>query len=319
MSIWVFAEQHNNELAKISLELLVKGKELAGKMNKELCAILLGENVKQLINELAEYGADKIYVAESKELKDYRTQPYAKIIADMIKDYSPEIILYGATITGKDLAPRVAAKVKVGLIADCADLKITDKLLYVRNAFNGKIIADVEANCKPQMATVKPGIVSELKKDKGRGEVIEYKITLNENDLTTEMLELVKAKKTVNLEDAEIIVSGGRGVGSKEGFKIIKELADALGGEVGASRGAVDRGFIESPHQVGQTGTIVKPKLYIACGISGAIQHLAGMSKSKTIIAINKDPEALIFKVAHYKIVGNLFEEIPKLIEALKK
>jgi len=330
--VWVFVEQNDKEISRVSLELLGKGKELAGKLETKLSGILLGNEVKGLANEVIAYGADKVYLAEHKELEHYRTLPYARIISELIKKEKPEIVIYGATTTGRDLAPRVAARIEAGLTADCTGLEIEDyednkgnkyekTLLQKRPAFGGNIFATiVSPDHKPHMATVRPGVMDMLPKDTNRtGEIVTVEPNIEEGDLAMIIQEITRQKKSVNLADAKIIVSGGRGVGSPEGFKIIKELADYLGGEVGASRATVDSGWIDYSHQVGQTGQTVKPDLYVACGISGAIQHMAGMKGSKKIIAINKDPEAPIFKIADYGMVGDLFQVIPKLIEELKK
>ncbi len=330
--VWVFIEQNDKEISRVSLELLGKGKELAEKLETKLSGILLGNEVKELTKEVIAYGADKVYLAEHKELEHYRTLPYARIISELIKKEKPEIVIYGATTTGRDLAPRVAARIETGLTADCTGLEIEDyednkgnkyekTLLQKRPAFGGNIFATiVSPEHKPHMATVRPGVMDMLPKDLNRtGEVITVEPKIEEGDLATIIQEITRQKKSVNLADAKIIVSGGRGVGGPDGFKIIKELADYLGGEMGASRATVDAGWIDYSHQVGQTGQTVKPDLYVACGISGAIQHVAGMKGSKKIIAINKDPEAPIFKIADYGIVGNLFQIIPKLIEGLEK
>ncbi|MDP2907630.1 MAG: electron transfer flavoprotein subunit alpha/FixB family protein [Nanoarchaeota archaeon] len=330
--VWVFIEQNDKEISRVSLELLGKGKELAEKLETKLSGILLGNEVKELTKEVIAYGADKVYLAEHKELEHYRTLPYARILSELIKKEKPEIVIYGATTTGRDLAPRVAARIETGLTADCTELEIEDyedskgnkyekTLLQKRPAFGGNIFATiVSPEHKPHMATVRPGVMDMLSKDLNRtGEVITVEPNIIEGDLATIIQEITRQKKSVNLADAKIIVSGGRGVGGSDGFKIIKELADYLGGEVGASRATVDAGWIDYTHQVGQTGQTVKPDLYIACGISGAIQHAAGMKSSKKIIAINKDPEAPIFKIADYGIVGDLFQIIPKIIEGLEK
>ena len=330
--VWVYIEQNDKEISRVSLELLGKGRELADKLETNLSGILLGNNIKGLAKEVIAYGADQVYLAEHKELEKYRTLPYARVISKLIEKEKPEVVIYGATTTGRDLAPRIAARVETGLTADCTGLEIADyedrqgnvyekTLLQTRPAFGGNIIATiVSPDHKPHMATVRPGVMDMLKKDsKRKGKVITVKPKISRMDLVTTIQEAIRQKKTVNLADAKIIVSGGRGVGGPDGFKVIKELADYLGGEVGASRATVDAGWIDYSHQVGQTGQTVKPDIYIACGISGAIQHIAGMRNSKTIIAINKDAEAHIFKIADYGIIGNLFQVIPNLMETLEK
>lgn len=330
--VWVFIEQNNKEINRVSLELLGKGKELADKLETKLSGIILGNEIQELAKETIAYGADKVYIAEHKELENYRTLPYARIISELIKKERPEIVIYGATTTGRDLAPRIAARIETGLTADCTELEIEDyedsqgnkyekTLLQKRPAFGGNIFATiVSPQHKPHMATVRPGVMDMLKKDPERkGEIITVEPVIAQEDLVTVIQEITRQKKSVNLADAKIIVSGGRGVKNSEGFKVIKELADYLKGEVGASRATVDAGWIDYSHQVGQTGQTVKPDLYVACGISGAIQHVAGMKSSKKIIAINKDPQAPIFKIADYGIVGDLFEVIPRLIKDLEK
>jgi len=320
------------KINKSTLELLGKGRKLADKIKVALSAVLIGYKVESLAHELISYGADKVYLAEHEKLKNYTTMPYAKVLADLIRKEKPEIVLFAADTTGRDLAPRIAARLETGLTADCTDLDIGDYedkvsgrkyenvLFQIRPAFGGDIMATiVNPEHRPQMATVRPGTFETLERNSNRiGEIIPYKVKLEDTDFMAEVLEVVRKEKVINLEDAKIIVSGGRGVGSAEGFKLIKELADLLGAEVGASRGAVDAGWISYSHQIGLTGQTVKPNIYIACGISGAIQHLIGMKNSKKIIAINKDPKAPIFDVADYGIVGDLFEVIPKLIERLK-
>jgi electron transfer flavoprotein alpha subunit len=334
--IWVFAEHRDKKINKSTLELLGKARELADRIDVDLAAVLIGYEVGVLANELISYGADKVYLAEHVKLKDYTTLPYAKVFANLIKKEKPEIILFIADTTGRDLAPRIAARLETGLTADCTDLDIGDyedklsgkkyeNVLYqIRPAFGGDVMATiVNPEHRPQMATVRPGIFSPLERNPNRkGEIIPCKVELKDGDDVAdvaEVLEIVRKEKEINLEDAKIIVSGGRGVGGAEGFKLIRELAEVLGAQVGASRAAVDAGWIPYSHQVGLTGQTVKPDIYIACGISGAIQHLVGMKNSKKIIAINKDPKAPIFDIADYGIVGDLFEVVPKLIERVKR
>lgn len=328
--VWVYVEQNDKEISRVSLELLGKGKELADKLETKLSGILLGKDVKDLAQEVIAYGADQVYLAEHKELENYRTLPYTRIISDLIKKEKPEVVIYGASTTGRDLAPRIAARIETGLTADCTELEIDDyedkqgnkyekTLLQKRPAFGGNIFATiVSPDHKPHMATVRPGVMDMLEKDtKRKGKVITVKPKIAKDDLVAVVEEITRQKKSVNLADAKIIISGGRGVGGAEGFDVIRKFADYLGAEVGASRATVDAGWIDYSHQVGQTGQTVKPELYIACGISGAIQHMAGMKSSRKIIAINKDKEAPIFKIADYGIVGDLFQVIPKLIEKL--
>ena len=330
--IWVFTEVEGGQIAPLSLELLGKGKELKAKLNGLLASVLLGQGVAHLTSELIAYGADKVYLAEDEILKNYTTFPYSQVIKYMVLKFKPEIFLFGASHLGRDLAPYLASTLCCGLTADCTNLLIDnyhdfrskedlkDILFQVRPAFGGNILATiVNPFTRPQMATVREGVMPRPKKEEGRkGEVVNFKVTLPEGEASITIKERVDIPRKVDLKGARIIVSGGAGLGSRENFKLVFELARVLGGEVGASRAAVDRGFIDHDHQVGQTGTTVRPKLYIACGISGAIQHQAGMQESSKILAINKDPEAPIFKIAHYGIVGNLHEVLPMMIKAYR-
>lgn len=322
--IWVFVEQREQKLMNVSLEILGEARRLADKKGVKACAVLVGYEVKGLAEELIKYGADVVYVIDHSLLKNYTTDAYTKVICDLANSLKPEVILYGATYVGRDLAPRIAARMQTGLTADCTALDIDENglLLQIRPAFGGNLIATIICpERRPQMATIRPGVMKKALMDEGRrGEVIEIKPVIEEKDIRTEIISIIKeARQKVNLEEADIIVSGGRGVGGPEGFKLIEELAEVLGGVVGASRAAVEAGWISSDHQVGQTGKTVRPKLYIACGISGAIQHIAGMGGAKTIVAINKNPDAPIFKIADYGIVGDLFKVIPALIEEIKE
>jgi len=323
--VWVFAEQRQGKLMFISLELLGEGRKLADKLGVELSALLLGYEVDDICQELIHYGADKVIYAEHKLLQNYTTDGYTKVITDLVNEKKPEIMLIGATNIGRDLAPRVAARLNTGLTADCTKLDIDEEqkiLLQTRPAFGGNIMATiVTPKHRPQMATVRPGVMKKMEKDESRKGIIEkVEAQLSDEDLRVKVEQIVKsAKQTVNLVEAEYIVSGGRGLGGPEGFKLLEELANALGGVVGSSRAAVDAGWISHDHQVGQTGKTVRPKVYIACGISGAIQHLAGMQNSDCIIAINKNPDAPIFSVADYGIVGDLYKVVPMLIEEVKK
>ena len=323
-NVWVFAEQRAGVITPVVLELLGEGRRLADEIGVKLCAILLGENIASLTDTLIEYGADIVYTADSPLLKNYTTEGYAKVISDVINEYMPEIVLYGATNIGRDLAPRIAARIGVGLTADCTKLEIDPedkKLMQTRPAFGGNLMATIICpDTRPQMSTVRPGVMQKSQPEKGKnGQIVKLQVALADKDIRTIVREIVKSKKElVSLTDADVIVSGGRGLGSPEGFELLKKLADAMGGVVGASRAAVDSGWIDHSHQVGQTGTTVKPKIYVACGISGAIQHLAGMQNSDLIIAINKNERAPIFGVADYGLVGDLYEYIPLLIAAFE-
>ncbi len=324
--IWVFAEQHAGIIDSVSFELLNEARKLAKDLKEDVSAILLGsENIKENIKELIEYGADNVYVAQDASLSNYLTEPYSEIISDMIEKYKPEIFLLGATTTGRDLAARIAAKVYCGLTADCTGLDIDPEKKIIRQtrpAFGGNIMATIVApNHRPQMSTVRPNVFKKAPKDPSRkGNVIEVKAKISEKALRVKILEIIRStEKKVNLSEAEIIVSGGRGIGSADNFKLLQALADVLGGAVGASRATVDAGWISHFHQVGQTGKTVAPKVYIACGISGAIQHLAGMSSSDIIIAINKDPHAPIFNMATYGIVGDVLEVVPVMTKKFKE
>lgn len=321
-NVWIYAEQRNGVITPVVLELLGEGKKIAKETDSELCAFLIGNNIKSLADELIAYGAEKVYLAESELLENYTTDGYAKVLSDSINEYKPEIVLYGATHIGRDLAPRIAARVNTGLTADCTKLEVDPddkKLKQTRPAFGGNLMATIICpEHRPQMSTVRPGVMEKLPRNEdNKGNVIKVNLNLVSDDIRTIVLEVVKHKKEmVSLTEAEVIVSGGKGLGSPEGFKMLKQLADVLGGTVGSSRAAVDAGWIEHANQVGQTGTTVKPKIYFACGISGAIQHLAGMSGSDIIIAINKNPLAPIFDVADYGIVGDIYDVVPMLIGA---
>lgn len=344
-NVWVFAEQRQGKIMNVALELLGEGYRLSREISDDtkVCAILVGDEVSHLAEECYAYGADVVYEFTSPLLKDYITEGYTKVITEAIEEYKPEIVLFGATHIGRDLAPRIAARLNTGLTADCtrldinvseymdfleanttASLKGLDRddpskmLKQTRPAFGGNLMATIiTPNTRPQMATVRPGVMSKMeRRENAKGTLIAEEANISESDMRSKVLEIVKsAKDMVSLTDADIIVSGGLGVGGPEGFKLLQEFADQIGGVVGSSRAAVDAGWIDGSRQVGQTGTTVKPKIYIACGISGAIQHLAGMQHSDLIIAINKNPNAPIFEVADYKIVGDLFKVVPKLME----
>jgi electron transfer flavoprotein alpha subunit len=312
---------------------LFRSRRLADTLGVKLAATLLGDNVKELAAKLTHYGADKVYLVELPLLRAYQTNSFAKVMCELIGKYKPQIVLYGATVTGRDLAPRIASATKAGLTADCTDLQIGDHttaadkklhknlLFQIRPAFGGNIIATIiNPQRWPQMATVREGVMLPPEPDiKRRGEIVTENIKLTQQDLPLEILAEHKRPKKVNLKAARIIVAGGAGVGSKENFKLVWDLANCLGAAPAGSRAAVDLGFIDSEHQVGQTGTTVRPALYIAVGISGAIQHQAGMSQSQKIIAINNDPDAPIFNIAHYKIIGDLNVVVPKMIKAIKE
>jgi electron transfer flavoprotein alpha subunit len=324
--IWVIAEHLHGQFRRGTLELLGEGRRLADKLGVQLSAVLLGDGVGEMGTELFAYGADKLYLAQDPVLAHYRTGPYTDVLAGLINQHKPEIVLISATPQGRDLAPRVAARLSAGLTADCTGLDIDEGerlLVQTRPAFGGNLMATIVSRyARPQMATVRPGVMKALEPDASRtGEIVKVPVHLDERSMLTKIVEIVQLDTDgrVNLQDAEIIVSGGRGLGKPESFALIRELAEALGGAVGASRAAVDAGWIPAYHQVGQTGRTVQPKLYIACGISGAVQHLAGMSSADCIIAINKDPAAPIFSIATYSVVGDLFEIVPELTRKLRE
>lgn len=333
--VFVFAQQVDNVLDGVAFELLGKGKDLAKDLNTEVTAVLIGSGVKGLADQLAEYGADRVIVVDDPELKEYRTEPYAHALASVINEYKPEIMLVGATAIGRDLGPTVSARVKTGLTADCTMLEIGDfplnaapgqeqqhnQLLMTRPAFGGNTIATIACPYnRPQMATVRPGVMQKIAPIAGaKANVVEYNPGFTPNDRYVEILNIVKAvKNTANIMDAKILVSGGRGVGSKENFKLLEDLAEVLGGTVSCSRAVVENGWLPVDLQVGQTGKTVRPQIYFAIGISGAIQHVAGMEDSDLIVAINKDEDAPIFDVADYGLVGDLNKIVPALTTALK-
>jgi len=343
--VWVFAEQRKGKLMNVALELIGEGYRLAREISADtkVCALLVGDEIGNLADECYAYGADEVILIEDPLLKNFTTDAYTKVIVDAIRQKKPEIVLYGATHIGRDLAPRVAARCNTGLTADCTrlDVKVASYIEYAkknttldtstldpndtstgikqtRPAFGGNLMATIICpKTRPQMSTVRPGVMQKREKIEGaKGELIVIKPAISESDIRTKLIEIVKsAKEMVSLTDAEIICSGGRGLGDPSGFELIKKFADKVGGVVGSSRAAVDAGWIDHSHQVGQTGTTVKPKIYFACGISGAIQHLAGMQTSDIIVAINKDADAPIFEVADYGIVGDLYKVIPQIIE----
>jgi electron transfer flavoprotein alpha subunit len=323
--VWVFAEQFDGHIESITYELLGEGRKLADSLKMKLCAVLLGSNIKDKADELIKRGADKVYVADKPELAYFSDEPYAAVLIDLVQKNKPCIMLYGASTVGRSLVSRVAVTVDAGLTADCTGLAIdpaTGNLLQTRPAFGGNIMATIiSPNHRPQMSTVRHKVMKEAVVDASRkGEVVLAEITAELLKSRSRRINYVPEQgATVNIAEANIIVSGGRGVQSPEGFKIIKDLADVIGAGVGASRAAVDSNWIPYSHQVGQTGKTVCPKIYIACGISGQIQHLAGMTSSDIIVAINKDPDAPIFKVATYGIVGDLFKIVPMLTAEFKK
>lgn len=325
-NVWVFVEQSEGKAHVVSWELLGAGRKLADDLGVELCAFLMGHKVGHLVEEAFAYGAERVYLIDDPQLSRYRTRPYLQGGVTLIQKYKPEIVLMGATGLGRDLAGALATELKTGLTADCTGLSISpaDRLLeQTRPAFGGNIMATIlTEKARPQMASVRPYVMPKPEKSKDiSGEVIQESLTLSEGDLLTKIIELIPmdSEGNVNVAAANIIVSGGRGMLAAENFKMLQELADLLGGVVGSSRGAVDAGWMPRSRQVGQTGKTVKPKLYIACGISGAIQHLVGMQNSDNIIAINKDKHAPIFEVAHLGIVGDVFEVIPAFIEKIKE
>ena len=324
--LWVYVETKEDGSAKnVGLELLGPGRDLADKQGGKLVAIVIGGGVDQAVNDASVQGADQVIVVDAPEFKDYTTDAYTAALYFLIEKYGPTTLLIGATPDGRDLGPRLACRLKTGLTADCTALDIDEEsgnVAWTRPAFGGNLMATILCpDHRPQIGTVRPGVFKKSDAGEAKAEVIKEDIHVDAKDIRTQVLELIKEAdgENVDLEGADIIVSGGRGVGGPEGFEPVKALADALGGVVGASRAAVDAGWIAHAHQVGQTGKTVGPKLYIACGISGAIQHVAGMSGSDCIVAINKDPEAPIFDIADYGVVGNLFEVLPVLTEEIKK
>ncbi|MCM8818901.1 MAG: FAD-binding protein [Candidatus Omnitrophica bacterium] len=321
--IWFFAETREEEISSVSFEMLSAAKKLKKKLNQEICAVIFGRNIKDKLEILIKKGAEKVYFIEDDIFCNFSEKVYAESLAYLIKKYKPNILIAGATMIGRSFIPSVAVKVQTGLTADCTDVDIDEKtglLIQTRPTFGGNLMAKIICEKhRPQMATIRPKIFDIAEDEVNvNGEIIEEKIDF-EIDREVEICEREKVENVVDLQEAEIIVSGGRGLKEGKNFQMIKELADILSGAVGASRAAVDSGWIGYPHQVGQTGKTVKPKVYIACGISGAIQHLAGMQTSDYIIAVNKDPDAPIFKVANLGVIGDIFEVIPILIRKLKE
>ena len=324
--LWVYVETKEDGSAKsVGLELLHPGRDLADKQGGRLVAVVIGSGVEQAVSDAAAHGADQVIVVEGPEYKDYTTDAYTAAMYHLIEKYGPTTLLIGATPDGRDMGPRLACRIKTGLTADCTGLDIdpdSGNVAWTRPAFGGNLMATILCpDHRPQIGTVRPGVFKKSAPVEAKAEVVREEFHVAPEQIRTQLLEVIReaAGELVDLEGADIIVSGGRGVGGPEGFAPVKALADVLGATVGASRAAVDSGWISHAHQVGQTGKTVAPKLYIACGISGAIQHLAGMSGSDCIVAINKDPDAPIFDVADYGIVGNLFEVLPVLTEEIRK
>lgn len=324
--VWVFAEQRDGELQKVALELLGKGREIADKLGVKLTALLLGhKNIEAMTNELGAYGADEVLVCDHEFLTHYTTDGYAKVIADVVNIKKPEIIFIGASFIGRDLGPRVSGRLSTGLTADCTSLDIdpeNNNLLMTRPAFGGNLMATIVCgDHRPQMSTVRPGVFEKLAKDTNRTFTVEeFKVELSASDIRTETIEVVKSlKEMIDITEAKVLVSGGRGMANKENFALLDELAGVMGGTVAGSRAAVDNGWVEKAVQVGQTGKTVRPNIYIACGISGAIQHLAGMQESNFIIAINKDADCPIMKVADVALVGDVTKVVPELMAQFKE
>lgn len=323
--VFVFVEQERGTVKGVSLELIGKARDLASELGTDVAAIVLGHMIDDMPRDLIAFGADRVIIADHKDLADYRTDAYASVIVDIVREERPEIMLFGATPEGRDLAPRIANRLQTGLTADCTGLDIDPEqkvLLQTRPAFGGNVMATIVCpDNRPQMATVRPGVMKRCERDAGRtGEVEKFLVKLSAKDFLTHLIDVsIASRRHVNLEEAKIIVSGGRGIQSPENFRILEELAEELGAEVGASRWAVDNQWIDADHQVGQTGKTVQPELYIACGISGAIQHLAGMCNSKCIVAINKDPEAPIHSVADCSLIGDLHKIVPLLTKLVRK
>ena len=331
-NVWIFIEQEGGKIADVSLELVCKGRELAKRLGVKTEAVILGDNLDGCIDTLFHYGAEVVYQVEDKALEPFTVLPFAEAVVSLLKKHRPNIFLVGASLKGRELAPRVASTMLAGLTADCTDLQIddffdrvskiqyTDKLMQIRPAFGGNIIANIVNTWEdPQMVTVREGVMKLSEPDKSKkGKIVKIKPEISVESKVISVLERVRQEKSVDLKKSQIIIAGGYGVGSKANFQKIYALADALNADVGASRAAVDAGWIDHDHQVGQTGVTVRPKLYIACGISGSVQHRAGMDESSKIIAIDTDPDAPIFGVAHYGIVGDLNDVIPKMINAFK-
>lgn len=323
--VWVFIEQLNGEVAPVSWELMGAGRRLADNLQVDLAGVLMGSGIENIAQEAFAFGADVVYLIDDPVLKDYRTESYTHGVVQLVKKYEPEIMLLGATTMGRDLSGAVYAQLETGLTADCTELSVDEgsrHFMQTRPAFGGNIMATIVCrHHRPQMATVRPRVMPMPQRLEGRqGKIIKEELGLTEDQVITKVIEIIEEKKAaVFLDKAEIIVAGGRGIGGKENFALLEELADTLGGTIGASRAAVEAGWISADYQVGQTGTTVRPKVYFAVGISGAIQHLVGMRTSDVIVAINKDPDAPIFKVATFGVVGDLFQVVPTMTEQFKR
>ncbi|STB16561.1 electron transfer flavoprotein subunit alpha/FixB family protein [Clostridium perfringens] len=321
--VWVFAEQREGQLQKVSLELLGEGRKIADKLGSKLTALLIGNKVQNLVEDLSRHGADEVLVVDAPELEHYTTDGYTKAICELANAKKPNIIFIGATFIGRDLGPRVAARLETGLTADCTSLDVdveSGDLLATRPAFGGNLMATIVCpDHRPQMATVRPGVFEKLPLGENDATVENVEIKFNSNDIRTKIVEIIKEHKDiVDISEANVLVAGGRGIGSEENFKMLKELAEVMNGSIAASRAAVEKGWVDKDYQVGQTGKTVRPNIYVACGISGAIQHAAGMQGSDMIIAINKDANAPIMKIADYAIVGDVNKVVPEFIAQLK-
>ena len=321
--VWVFAEQREGQLQKVSLELLGEGRKIADKLGSKLTALLIGNKVQNLVEDLSRHGADEVLVVDAPELEHYTTDGYTKAICELANDKKPNIIFIGATFIGRDLGPRVAARLETGLTADCTSLDVdveSGDLLATRPAFGGNLMATIVCpDHRPQMATVRPGVFEKLPLGENDATVENVEIKFNSNDIRTKIVEIIKEHKDiVDISEANVLVAGGRGIGSEKKKKMLKELAEVMNGSIAASRAAVEKGWVDKDYQVGQTGKTVRPNIYVACGISGAIQHAAGMQDSDMIIAINKDANAPIMKIADYAIVGDVNKVVPEFIAQLK-
>ncbi|MDM0497915.1 electron transfer flavoprotein subunit alpha/FixB family protein [Clostridium perfringens] len=321
--VWVFAEQREGQLQKVSLELLGEGRKIADKLGSKLTALLIGSKVQNLVEDLSRHGADEVLVVDAPELEHYTTDGYTKAICELANAKKPNIIFIGATFIGRDLGPRVAARLETGLTADCTSLDVdveSGDLLATRPAFGGNLMATIVCpDHRPQMATVRPGVFEKLPLGENDATVENVDVKFNSNDIRTKIVEIIKEHKDiVDISEANVLVAGGRGIGSEENFKMLKELAEVMNGSIAASRAAVEKGWVDKDYQVGQTGKTVRPNIYVACGISGAIQHAAGMQDSDMIIAINKDANAPIMKIADYAIVGDVNKVVPEFIAQLK-
>jgi electron transfer flavoprotein alpha subunit len=321
-AILVFLEQRKGNLKKASLEVISEGRRLADKTGGKLIGVLLGHSISSLSDKISHFAPDKLYIADNAILENYSTGAYASLLTTVIEKENPSVILFPATAMGKDLSPRIAARLKIGLATDCIGLDIDNEgnLVAIRPMYAGKAIATVSFSTKPQMASLRPNVFAIEERNSAKPEIVTMDVPLTKDDIKAQVVDLIKTSTgTVELTEAEAVISGGRGMKCTDNFEILQKLADLLKGAVGASRSAVDAGWLDHQYQVGQTGKVVSPQVYIACGISGAIQHLAGMSSSKYIIAINKDPDAPIFKVADFGIIGDLFQVVPALTERLKE